>query len=401
MNEIEQLLQSYDYDIRKTRNARFMDQKVTPDVLSIIADCILQFIASDNTKEFSSKDIWTSEYAMKNVVEIFNKPNLNDEKAKSEYDKFFAQPLKTLAYAGILYERKDGNRNIYKLKNRKALEFIAVKERNALKFLCKYLFKVLSDSGIWSLFEDFFVEQNSDSFQNLKNGFSELLYEFTPITRENTKEPSRIFTKILNPLAFERQKKGRRKGYLSPDMIGYDELMYNRKNWRDLEKSKNITRKEYNKIQEYKNAEEARVKYTVDKAKRFVKLRHFPNSEVKDNFASGNATQVHHIFPEFEYPKLKSYIENLILLTPSQHLSQAHLDNNTRRINKNYQLICLLAKMDSIEYSLNCNDGFYSVEDFLYVLNEGISPVNKFSEDLGISEIKAKLVKEYESKYTT
>jgi len=57
--------------------------------------------------------------------------------------------------------------------------------------------------------------------------------------------------------------------------------------------------------------------------------------------------------------------------------------------------------MDSIEYSLNCNDGFYSVEDFLYVLNEGISPVNKFSEDLGISEIKAKLVKEYESKYTT
>jgi hypothetical protein len=41
---IENYLNEIDFDIRKTNNARFIDQKVTPDVLSIIADCILEFV---------------------------------------------------------------------------------------------------------------------------------------------------------------------------------------------------------------------------------------------------------------------------------------------------------------------------------------------------------------------
>jgi len=41
---IENYLNEIDLDIRKTNNARFMDQKVTPDVLSIIADSILEFV---------------------------------------------------------------------------------------------------------------------------------------------------------------------------------------------------------------------------------------------------------------------------------------------------------------------------------------------------------------------
>ncbi|GAA6857454.1 hypothetical protein AOH221_03340 [Helicobacter pylori] len=32
-----------DYDIRKTQSARWIDQKCTPDVLSVVADCILEF----------------------------------------------------------------------------------------------------------------------------------------------------------------------------------------------------------------------------------------------------------------------------------------------------------------------------------------------------------------------
>lgn len=397
MDKIDQLLASQNLDIRVSHSARFMDQKVTPDVLSIISDCILQYIGDESEKEFSSKDIWTSDYAMKNIPLIFNKPDLTNEKAKNEYDKFFAQPIKTLAYSGILTERKEGNKNIYTTSNKLALEYIALKEKNALNFLYKYLFKVINDSGLWIHFENFFVKQDSDSFYRLKDTFSNFLYNNTPITRENTKEPSRIFTKILNPLAFERQKKGTSKGSLSSDVIGYDELMYNRKNWRDLEKNKNITRKENEKIQNLKKSEDARVEYTVAKAKRYIKTRHYPESELRDEYAQGNATQVHHIFPEYEYPRIKSYLENLILLTPSQHLSKAHLDNNTKRINKDYQLLCLIAKSDSIEYSLRCNDGFYSIEDFVFVLNEGIAPIEKFDQKVSLSEIKTKIVKEYES----
>ena len=47
---IENYLNEIDLDIRKTNNARFMDQKVTPDVLSIIADSILEFVWDDIEK---------------------------------------------------------------------------------------------------------------------------------------------------------------------------------------------------------------------------------------------------------------------------------------------------------------------------------------------------------------
>lgn len=397
MDQIKQLLESKNYDVRISRNARFMDQKVTPDVLSINADCVLQFISDDQSKEFSSKDIWTSEYALKNVPEIFNKTNLDNDKAKSEYDKFFAQPLKTLAYVGVLNETKKGNKNIYTVNSIPILGYIALKERNALIFLNEYLHKVLNDSGIWDLFEKFFDKQDSDTFRLLKNGFKEFLYNNTSITRDNPHEPSRIFTKILNPLAYTRQLKGTIKGFISNDAIGYDELMYNRKNWRDIAKKKNITREEFEEMQGYKKSEEARVNYSVTKAKRFIKDRYYPNSEVNDKYSNGEATQVHHIFPENEYPQIRAHLENLILLTPTQHFTLAHTNNNTRYINKDYQKICLLAKSDSVEVSLKINDEFYTIESFVEVLNIGIAPKDKFIEMTTIQEIKTKIVREYES----
>ena len=40
--EITAYLNQFDLDIRKSRDARFMDQKCTPDVVCFIADCIVQ-----------------------------------------------------------------------------------------------------------------------------------------------------------------------------------------------------------------------------------------------------------------------------------------------------------------------------------------------------------------------
>lgn len=39
-------LNQYDFDIRKSRDARFVDQKCTPDIVCFIADCILNLIAT-------------------------------------------------------------------------------------------------------------------------------------------------------------------------------------------------------------------------------------------------------------------------------------------------------------------------------------------------------------------
>ena len=39
-DELNAFIDTHDYDVRKTGNARWIDQKCTPDVLCIIADCI-------------------------------------------------------------------------------------------------------------------------------------------------------------------------------------------------------------------------------------------------------------------------------------------------------------------------------------------------------------------------
>ena len=88
--QILKFMDHYNYDIRKSHNARWIDQKCTPDVLCIIADCILEFANSNPDKEyFSSLDIWHNEYTVQNVESIFKKPNPDEQKARNEYDKFF------------------------------------------------------------------------------------------------------------------------------------------------------------------------------------------------------------------------------------------------------------------------------------------------------------------------
>lgn len=74
---IRNFLNQYDYDIRKSHDARWIDQKCTMDVISLIADCILEHTKSDLDKEFAVGDIWHSPYTIENVQEIFRKPNPN------------------------------------------------------------------------------------------------------------------------------------------------------------------------------------------------------------------------------------------------------------------------------------------------------------------------------------
>ncbi|GAA7210943.1 hypothetical protein Kyoto84A_04040 [Helicobacter pylori] len=81
-----------DYDIRKTQSARWIDQKCTPDVLSV-ADCILEFTQYGIKKSFSVKDIWNNPYTNENVKMIFSKPDLNSDFSMHEYDKFFLSLL--------------------------------------------------------------------------------------------------------------------------------------------------------------------------------------------------------------------------------------------------------------------------------------------------------------------
>lgn len=369
--QIQDFLNFYDYDIRKSHNARWIDQKCTCDVLSIIADCILEYTNYDTQVEFSISNIWDSPYTRENVMAIFSKPDTTSPYANNEYDKFFSQPINLLAYSGILQlSYKKGNTNIFKINNLKLLEFIMIRETNALTFLILYIQKVLQDSGIYNVFETFFNAQNKESFKLLKDTFVDFTIQNTPIN--GSVECGRIFAKILNPLAFNLRKQGTRKGHLSNTIITFDELKYNRINWRDelSGKDKITTRQEY---EQTALALQANAHYNVQKAKRIVR-RYNDNfngscSELKQQSEQVPATQIHHIFPASEFPQISDFIENLIALTPNQHFAMAHPNNQTSYIDKDFQYICLLAKTTTIMQDLQ---GIYSFENYKFVLNTGL-----------------------------
>ena len=143
MQAIKDYLANFNLDIRESGDARFMDQKCTPDVISIIADCVINFVGNNHDKTFTVNDIWNSQYFIKTVSNIFKKPEANNPTVEHEYDKFIAQPLRTLAYSHVLNIEKSGVTNLYSIAEYDILEYISLKDRNAYLFLCEYLEKVL------------------------------------------------------------------------------------------------------------------------------------------------------------------------------------------------------------------------------------------------------------------
>lgn len=376
MSLYDEFLSQYDYDIRKSGDARWIDQKCTYDVVSIIADCINEYVENSNSEEFTVSDIWHSDYARENVVSIFSKPD-PELKAGNEYDKYFGQPIKLLGYSHVLNVRKEKNRYYYSINNQEILDKIALRPMNALNFLYEYISKVLSDSGLMKSFEDFFRIQTKDSYKEVRDNFISFTINNTKINGET--ECGRIFTKVINPLAFKLKKLGTEKGRISKFVITLNDLQYNRSNWRDelSGKNKSVTRSEYEPTVAQLQAR-ALATYTVNKAKKAVRKFNdiFNNgqSEVCQSTELVKATQAHHIFAQSDYPSIADFIENLIMLTPNQHFSMAHPNNKTQYIDKDFQYVCLIAKSTRIHDNLTSDnaDKFYDFDDYKYVLNTGL-----------------------------
>lgn len=373
--DIKLFLKKYNYDIRISRNARWIDQKCAPDVLTVVADCILNFNLNKNDFSFTSKDIQNSDYTVENIQYIFKKPNPKNS-APNEYDKFFQQPMKMLTYAGVLKEEKIKGKNMYSINNYDVLYYVALREKNALIFIYNYVEKVLKDSGIFEYFNNFFNNQNNKSFNKLKEFFSTFTINNTKITKIT--EPNRIFIKVLNPMAYHKGSKGTVGGRISPSLITYDMLMYNRFNFRDISsnKPKFITRKEHEVILS-DNTNIKYIKYLSQKAKRFLKDFNNYHRKGKSEIMGDNelATQIHHIFPQSEFPTISAHYENLIALTPNQHNIKAHPKNHTNKIDEAFQHLCLITKSGIIEENIQNKsiETIYSFQKFLEVLSVGFN----------------------------
>lgn len=390
---INKYLNQFDLDVRKSGDARFADQKCTPDVVCFIADCILNVTQSG--KDFTVSDIWDSQYFIKNAVAVFGKPIPTNASAKHEYDKFIQQPLRLLGYAHVLNVTKSGGTNVYSIANEDMLDYISRRERNTYNFLFCYFQKVMADSGMWKYFQEFIDKSSKgdatkEDYLYLRDKFIRFMIGNTKINTEV--EVRRIFPKILNIFAVENNIKGSERGTLSKFLFNFPDLMYNRKNWRDLNKDKSVTRQEAakEKIDEQQEAYNA---YYVHKATALLKKIQ-KESEVHDSLSNGLATHAHHIFPKSQFPQIAHYIENLIMLTATQHNTKAHPNNNTQIIDRDYQLVCLLAKADTIEKSLKrVGELYYRKESFLFVINTGLDVA--IDDCISFATLKQELIKIY------
>lgn len=82
-------LSQRDYDIRISHNAGRIAQKCTPNVVSTIADCIVNDAAEKDNGFFSSKNIWHNDYTVKYAESVFKKPIPDETKARNGYDKIY------------------------------------------------------------------------------------------------------------------------------------------------------------------------------------------------------------------------------------------------------------------------------------------------------------------------
>lgn len=383
---IRSFVNGHNYDVRRTHNSRFTDQKCIPDVVCAVAECILEYVGEDENKPFSKNDIWHFDYSERLIEECFSKPNTENDDMEAEYDKFFAQPLKLLAASDVLKESKEGNTNTYTIKDKEILAYISLREKNALTFLDVYLTKVMEDCGLMPFFTDFFNRQNKDSLYALRDKLVWFYQTYTPVRGKY--EPPRIFNKIINIMAFRRRKCGAVRGSLSKYPLTIDEIRYNRQNWRDADKPKGMSRQHFAETAATTN-ENGYYERAVNQAKHFVReLEQY--SEIH-HYPAYVATDAHHIFMKSEFPQLADMPENIIALTGTEHYSYAHPNRNTQRTDPNYQMVCLISKLDSIERNFQNAGDDYSLADFTKVLNVGLG-TTEFSEQMGFEGIKAHLL---------
>lgn len=379
--EMEEFINSKNYDIKISHNGRWIDQKCTPDVIWSIADFVLNYV-DDVATEFNAGDIWNSEYAKLTIADTFSKPGTDDKTAENEYDKVFSQPLCMLCYAEVIEDLSTTSRHRYVIKEREVLEYIARNDSNAMYFLEAYIEKVLRDSGLYDLFDDFFNNQDKNHFKTLKEGFVDFYHDYTEIKKDY--EPKRIFTKVLNPLARKYGKKGTKRGNLSPNAITKADMMYNRDNFRDVykEKPKDVSRKDWLTAHPEVDRRDGYFEQQMNRAKRILRdftVRYRAGKSELTLFVEGqddmvDATQMHHIFPKNEFPEIMHYIENLIALTPNQHYGYAHPGNNTQVIDLDAQKFLLIAKTGSIKQNLlEETEKIYEFNNFLFVLSMGWS----------------------------
>ncbi|GAV96899.1 hypothetical protein CS176_1129 [Corynebacterium glutamicum] len=380
-----------------SRDVRWVDQKVTYDNLYLIARTVLVAVR-DKGQWFDRFFLENSKSLQKEIERTYGKPAVNDLDARNEYDKFFGQPLNALAYAGILNTRMEKRTRKYQVRDEELLNFIGSSSDRARQYLIKYLEQALKAQGFWPQMKQYLKSDQTDKdYRILKSNFQTFMLEHSLIGTRGSKDPrveiNRIFPKVVNPICFDRGALGSEHGRVMKTIPSNFDLIYNRPNFRDKKsgKPKHMARSAYASLLEQQSIKQPATSAMTSLMK---KVRTY-QKEVSEYYPANGmrATHVHHIFPKSKFSSISDVPENLIVLTPGQHLGEAHPNGNTQVVDLAVQKVLLFSKLQSIKNSVDAGDGFYSYERFAKVLEEGYQIIPKTIDAAGCREaIAQKLV---------
>ncbi len=344
------------------------EQKITPDLIWCISHVILNLTKNDAEKIFTDTDIRESDIFNALMRDYFSKAP--QENAENEYNKVSSYQLGLLSFAGIL-EQIPGNPKKYKINKIEILEYIAINDFNASEFLCGYTEKFIIDNGLSQVFENYKQNPNQDNYQRIKEAYWNWAKTNTAIRGDDRKHTYRVFNKMFNVFCYHNRLPGEDRANIISGPCPYSFLIYNRKNFRDRDMPVGMTRQEYHEQILLDIDSEGVVEVLLQKAKNVIKAKYNNDSEIKDpsfGYAVGRNIHIHHILPRNSYPQFSLAKENLISLTTDQHLSFAH-KTSTASIDHDFQIICLKTKLEEIKDSIRNNDNFYSLEEFIKMLN--------------------------------
>lgn len=377
-------------DLTKTPNVGVhYEQKITPDLLWSVAHVVLDLIKDNSDLVFTDRDVRESSIYNSLMQDYFSKAPQED--AENEYNKLSSYQLDVFVFAGIL--EQIGNRpKQYKMNNQEALEYIAVNDFNAVNFLGEYTEKFIQDNGLGDVFENYHQNPNQDNYLRAKEAYWNWAREHTAVKGDDRRHTYRVFNKIFNVFCYKNRLPGEEASNIIAGPCPYSFLLYNRTNFRDKDKPSDMTRQQYYKEVLSEIEQEGVVETLLKKVKDVVKLRHGNDSEIREEdlgYTPNSGVHVHHILPRHSYPQFSLSKENLISLTPGQHLSHAHIEANTKTINPEFQIVCLKKKFEHIKTSVVSGDNFYDLKEFIKIININFN--GTLSEDLDIEQVEVEL----------
>ena len=340
------------------------EQKITPDLLWCICQVLQDITLTNRNLVFTDRDIRKSQIFNNLMVDYFSKP-FQSENTENEYNKVSSYQLGFLVYCNVIEEVTSGPKS-YKIQNLNIIKELATHELNALNFLNAFVDKFILDNGLYTFFNNYCNNQTQNNYIKAKEAYWLWSKKNTKIRTNKPTHSNRVFNKIFNIYAFANSLSGQLGANISERKCPYNYLIYKRVNFRDEMLPRGLSRKEYRELEEVEATLERKERQT----KKEVREKH-PFGEIQIfnlGYVNNYNFNCHHILPKNEFKKFMAYRENIIILTPEQHYSFAH-NRGTSSINDEYQIQCLIYKLQSIENSIINFENFYNFENFIEMIN--------------------------------